>query len=347
VRILCPIIGGSGVEVYHQRLATGLAGSGIEMQIFRFSPRFEYLPWLLNWNARWMPPLSWGADLLHTNAEYGCYFRKKHIPWVVTLHHCSIDDQYGTFVSPCSRLHHRLFLRPSTKKSLSMADQVVAVSEYTRRAVTNVLQGDLPIRVIHNGIDPEVFAPRESFSFERKGRVVLFFSGNPTPRKGFDLLAPVMRRLGDDFELRFTAGLRRGRPHRDFPPNMRSLGTLSEQEMVREINGADIVLQPSRREGFGYSILEGMACGKPIVSSNGSSIPELVQHGKGGYLCAVGSVDQLVEAIQDLGQSAEKRKVMGEYNRRQVLSRFTLQQMSEQYAALYRDLLGNYERHRN
>lgn len=347
MRILCPIIGGSGVEIYHQRLASGLAGSGIEMQITRLSPRFEYLPWLLNWRARWMPPLSFEADLLHTNAEYGCYFKTKHIPWVVTLHHCSIDDQYDTFVSLGSRLHHRLFLRPSTRRSLTTADRVVVVSEHTRKAVIHLLRRDLPIRVIHHGIDPEVFAPRGSFSRGKKGPVALFFSGNPTLRKGFDLLAPVMRHLGNDFELRFTAGLRGGRPHGGLPPNMRCLATLSEQELVREINRADIVLQPSRREGFGYSILEGMACGKPIVSSNNSSIPELVDHGKGGYLCEVGSVDQIVKAIQDLGQSAERRKIMGEYNRQQVLSRFTLQQMTERYTAVYQELLENYERYRD
>jgi glycosyltransferase involved in cell wall biosynthesis len=265
----------------------------------------------------------------------------------VTLHHCSIDDQYDTFVSLGAKLHHRLFLRPSTIKSLTTADCVVAVSEHTRMTVNQALQRDFPMRVIYNGIDPEIFSPPEYHSAEKKGPVVLFFSGNPTFRKGFDLLAPIMRQLGGGFELRFSAGLRSSHPHRNLPRNMRCLGTLTEQELVQEIKWADIVLQPSRREGFGYSILEGMACGKPIISSNSSSIPELVQHGKGGYLCEVGSVEQIVKAIQDLGQSVEKRTIMGEYNRQQVLKHFTLQQMTEQYVALYQDSLGNYERHRD
>ena len=115
--------------------------------------------------------------------------------------------------------------------------------------------------------------------------------------------------------------------------------------MVEQINKADIVLQPSRREGFGYSILEGMACSKPVVSSNCSSIPELVEAGKGGYLCEVGSVDQIVKAIQELAQSEDKRKLMGEYNRQRVLNRFSLRQMAQQYSALYRELVG--ENHAN
>jgi len=345
VKILCPIIGGSGVEIYYQRLSAGLAGTKIEMEFVRFSPRWEYMPWLLNWPGRWHLPRNSQADVLHTNVEYGNHFRWKPIPWVVTLHHCSIDHESATFLSTFSQIHHQLFLKPSVGRSILSADRAVAVSGYTRKVLNLFFQKELPIRIIYNGIDPEIFAPREFAASRERSRIVLFFSGNPSLRKGVDLLAPIMLRLGGDFELRYTTGLRPITLGKGLSPNMKCLGKLSEPDLVAEINNADIILQPSRREGFGYSILEGMACGKPVVSTQCSSIPELVEHGQGGYLCEVGSVDQFVNAIRTLAQSEDRRRQMGDFNRQRVLERFSLKQMAHQYAGLYRELVG--ESHAN
>ncbi len=110
--------------------------------------------------------------------------------------------------------------------------------------------------------------------------------------------------------------------------------------MIRQINQADVCFQPSRREGFGLSILEGMACGKPVVSSNVSAIPEVLEHEKGGYLCEPGSVDQLVSAIRKLAHSETLRSQMGRFNRQVVKEKFTLEKMAQAYHALYQTVAG-------
>jgi len=171
-----------------------------------------------------------------------------------------------------------------------------------------------------------------------RGPIVLFFSGNASRRKGADLFVPVMKQLGRDFELRATGGLGRAATSFFNAPNIRYLGRLTEDELVQQINEADIALQPSRREGFGLSILEAMACGKPVVSSNISAIPEVLEHEKGGYLCEAGSVSQLVEAIRRLAGSPSLRRQMGQFNRRVVQEKFTLDRMAHAYSRLYRSL---------
>jgi L-malate glycosyltransferase len=281
------------------------------------------------------------CDLVHTHAEYGSLFRRKGKPLLITLHHSSVDGNYLASLPLPIRVHHRLLLKSYVREALDIADKVVAVSFHTRSAYHQLFEKDLKIDVIYNGIDPTLFGPAEIEFAPTDRRVVIFFSGNHTRRKGFDLLAPVMKRLGDAFVLRYTAGMRRSVSSAmgvlDMP-NMKCLGHLSEKQLLAEINRADIVFQPSRLEGFGFSILEAMACGKPVVSTNCSAIPELIEHGKGGYLCEPDSVEQMATAIRNLAQSVELRRKMGAHNRQIVLSRFTLEQMASQHLGLYRTL---------
>ena len=148
-----------------------------------------------------------------------------------------------------------------------------------------------------------------------------------------------MKQLGSDYELRSTGGLR-GSPGAFLEaPNIRYLGRLSEEALIREINQSDISFQPSRREGFGLSILEAMACGKPVISSNVSAIPEVLEHNKGGYLCEAGSVAQLVDAIRRLAQSENLRHEMGRFNRQTVEQKFNLRGMAQAYHEVYQNLV--------
>jgi glycosyltransferase involved in cell wall biosynthesis len=389
MRVLYPVISGSGVEVYTARLIAGLAPLGWNGQWLPFSPRWEYFPWGLK--SAWKRAASSLEDcsLVHVNADYGCYFSLPGKPLVATLHHSSIDSFYLSSLSLPVRWHHRLVLKPSVERTLRQAEVLVAVSRHTRATFCEVFQADLAIEVIPNGIDTTRFRPipteREpelsrvevdppseekcpSLQTSREvdrampaentntkgtddlghGRsivphsdhqpIVLFFSGNASRRKGADLFVPVMNQLGRDFELRVTGGLRRDTASFVDAPNIRYLGRLSEEELIRQINEADIAFQPSRREGFGLSILEAMACGKPIVSSNASAIPEVVVHEKGGYLCEAGSVSQLVEAIRRLAGSPSLRSQMGQFNRQVVQEKFTLDRMARAYCKLYRSL---------
>jgi len=392
MRVLYPAISGSGVAVYTERLAAGLAPLGWNGQLLRFSPAWEFLPWGLPLALSRNTPQTKDFSLVHVNADYGCYLSVAGKPLVATLHHSAIDAPYLSTLSLPVRWHHRLILKPSVGKTLRKANALVAVSQHTRDTICEVFQQEFPIRVIPNGIDTNRFRPttpepvsvgdsvtnsgsRESvqrhasdaygdenrepaaetvvapnlgptpLNEPRKtgGPVILFFSGNLSHRKGADLFVPVMKQLGNEYELRATGGLRDDASPFLNARNIRCLGRLSEDELIGQINQADISFQPSRREGFGLSILEAMACGKPVVSSNVSAIPEVLAHEKGGYLCEPGSVDQLVNAIRRLAHSETLRRQMGQFNRRAVEEKFTLVQMARAYHTLYQTVAGHPE----
>ena len=82
-----------------------------------------------------------------------------------------------------------------------------------------------------------------------------------------------------------------------------------------------------------------MACERPIVATNYSSIPELVIDGKGGFLCEMDNVDDFVDKIGILSKDENLRKKMGIFNRKKVLRDFSIEKMGKSYIKIYKDLI--------
>jgi len=86
-------------------------------------------------------------------------------------------------------------------------------------------------------------------------------------------------------------------------------------------------------EPFGLSIIEAMACGTPTIAFDRGSMPELIEHGKNGFLVA-----DCAEAVAHVARVAEIDRAQC---RRTVEERFTADRMVEQYIEVYERILGN------
>ena len=75
-----------------------------------------------------------------------------------------------------------------------------------------------------------------------------------------------------------------------------TLGWVTDEQLVDLYRGASVFLDPTLYEGFGYGVLEAMACGAPVVASNATSVPEVV--GDAGVLCDPRDVDALAGAVR-------------------------------------------------
>ena len=82
------------------------------------------------------------------------------------------------------------------------------------------------------------------------------------------------------------------------PTARSSSGASSDDELVEHYRRADAFLDTSLYEGFGFQVLEAMACGTPVVASDTTSIPELV--GDAALLCPPGDVDAFAAALRRL-----------------------------------------------
>ncbi len=148
-----------------------------------------------------------------------------------------------------------------------------------------------------------------------------------------------MRALGRDFELFYTTGLRSGIKANSLG-NMISLGRLGEERLIESYQECDALLFPSRFEGFGYAALEAMACGKPVIASNSSALPEVVEDGVCGILCEPDNVDAFVQACKRLAEDPALCRRMGEAGRERAVRLFSESAIVPKYIQLFEELSG-------
>jgi len=331
-QIVSPIARGSGAYVAHRLLERYIGG----YRVLSYNPYGTLLPLLLRTAIS-----TKGAKLIHSTPDYAYFFYQKKTPLVLTFHGYVIDGCLRPYYSWFKNMHHLTDLRLWTRLAIHNAHTVTAVSHFLARLVQKDQKISPPIRVIYNGVDESHFTPLGSSTFASKS-VRVFFSGNLTRPKGAHWLPSIARKLQKNVHIFYTQGLRT----RDvlFSHNaLRSVGSVPFEEMPHCYRQMDMLLVTTVREGFCLAIAEAMACGLPVIASNCSAIPELVDDGKGGFLCPIGDVNAFAERINLLADSPKLRFEMGEYNRSKVEKLFTLHRMVKEYQELFEMVLDGHD----
>jgi glycosyltransferase involved in cell wall biosynthesis len=101
----------------------------------------------------------------------------------------------------------------------------------------------------------------------------------------------------------------------------------------------DIVVVPSRFEGFGLTAIEAMAYAKPVVASRIDGLAEIIQDGYNGFLVPAEDVDGFADCIVALAKDEEKRKSIGKAARKCVEEKYAYPMFRERVRALY-EMLG-------
>jgi glycosyltransferase involved in cell wall biosynthesis len=109
-------------------------------------------------------------------------------------------------------------------------------------------------------------------------------------------------------------------------------------DLAKIISIYDIFVLPSLNEGMGRVLVEAMALGKSIVATNVGGIPDLVVHGKSGFLVPSKNPKELAKYIQVLLEDKDKREKMGLAGK-EMASNFSSERMVEKIANLYKKLL--------
>jgi glycosyltransferase involved in cell wall biosynthesis len=110
-------------------------------------------------------------------------------------------------------------------------------------------------------------------------------------------------------------------------------------DIRKAIDAVDIVVCASHEEAFPISILEAMACGKPIVTTSVNGIPEAIEDGLSGLLVDPKSPHQLARAVGRIADDAKLRERLSQNARDRAVRSFSLDHYSEAVARLYESLL--------
>jgi glycosyltransferase involved in cell wall biosynthesis len=254
--------------------------------------------------------------------------RRPAMPQIV---YCAHGWAFGMETSGAWKMLYRLAERRLARRTdaivnISDSESALAVEAGIPRNVSHL---------IHNGIADAVWSPLP----EKGGPTRLLFVGRHDRQKGLDVLLDameVLRPLG--FTLTVIGGPVIGAvgPHH-LPPDVTDLGWQCPEVVEAAMAEADIVVIPSRWEGFGLVAAEAMRAGRPVVASAVGALPELVVDGATGVLCPPNSPLALAGAIEKL--ATKDLRAMGQRARERYEAHYTAARMHLAIDALYHRLV--------
>lgn len=276
-----------GVSLHHSRLDTA-------------SP-FKRIVW-----EQVLQPWQLGAyDVYHAMAFVTPVVLRK--PAVVTVY----DLSFIHYPQRLSR-SRRLYLNALTAHSCRRAQRVIAISESTARDLTDAM--GIPakkIDVTPLSYDAARYAPlpdEQVRSFRQNNNLperFWLFLGTLEPRKNLPVLLEAYAKLRDDERLPLVIAGGKGWQTDDIYATMDRhhlheqvtfAGFVDDADIALWYNAAEVFLYPSVYEGFGLPVLEAMACGTPVITTNVSSLPEVARDA--GLTLSPHDVDGWADALR-------------------------------------------------
>ncbi|WP_235841632.1 glycosyltransferase family 4 protein [Confluentibacter sediminis] len=190
-------------------------------------------------------------------------------------------------------------------QELALADRIFVASSFTAKSLGEYPGKLAPVKVIPYGF-PEPIKTREYNMGNRP--LKLLFVGGLSQRKGIANMFAAVENLLPHVELTVV-----GRKSTDdcVPLNKALLKhkwipSLPHDQILKLMQDHDVLLFPSLFEGFGLVITEAMSQGTPVITTDRTAGPDLIEHGHNGWLVQAGSIDALQDCIQLLINKPEK-----------------------------------------
>jgi L-malate glycosyltransferase len=235
--------------------------------------------------------------------------------------------------------------RGAIAHALTHSDAVTAVSESLRQQTIETFALTRTVDVIPNFFTPT--APTRSREEVRHdlgvtGEFLLLHMSNLRPSKRIDLLLRIIAKMKQRDRVRLL--ILAGSSFAPCEPLLDELG-IRQNVIVRTaaepvenyLQAADAGLYTSEIESFGLSILETMFFAKPIIAFRVGGIPEVV--GDAGSLHKFGDIDAMAKTVDELIESPEQAREIGEAGRKRASAEFTAKRAVPRYEAVYRRVL--------
>jgi N-acetyl-alpha-D-glucosaminyl L-malate synthase BshA len=323
-----------------------------EVEVSRY-PLFDYPPYDLALATR-MAEVSelYDLDLLHVHYAIphsvsallarqmlAAKPRGRKLPFVTTLH--------GTDITLVGL--DRSYL-PITRFSIEQSDGVTAISKYLQERTLREFDIKNNIQVIYNFVNCDVYVRAAGTAqmhaeYAPNGERILVHLSNFRPVKRVTDTIEVFDRVRKQIPCKLLLiGDGPDRSRAEWLAVQKGIHNdvlfLGKQDQVQEkLAIADIMLLPSELESFGLAALEAMACEVVPIATRVGGIPELIEHGKSGYLADVGDVDTMARYAIELLSDEKSFREMAKACRGVAQSRFCASKIIPEYEDFYRRVL--------
>jgi N-acetyl-alpha-D-glucosaminyl L-malate synthase BshA len=323
-----------------------------EVEVSRY-PLFDYPPYDLALATR-MAEVSelYDLDLLHVHYAIphsvsamlarqmlAAGPKKRKLPFVTTLH--------GTDITLVGQ--DRSYL-PITRFSIEESDGVTAISNYLRERTVREFEVKNHIEVIYNFVNCDVYCRGKEIAERRaeyapNGERILIHVSNFRPVKRITDVIEIFDRVRKQIPAKLL--LMGDGPERS-PAEWLAVQKgihndvifLGKREQVYETLAiSDVLLMPSELESFGLAALEAMASEVVPIATKVGGVPEVIEHGKSGFLAEVGDVDTMARYAIELLNDESRLRAMGKQCRDAARARFCTTKIIPQYEEFYRRVL--------
>jgi L-malate glycosyltransferase len=322
-----------------------------EVEVSRY-PLFDYPPYDLALATR-MAEVSelYELDLLHVHYAIphsvsamlarqmlAAGPKKRKLPFVTTLH--------GTDITLVGQ--DRSYL-PITRFSIEQSDGVTAISEYLRERTLREFDIKNHIQVIYNFVNCDMYcrAKDEDLKSRRaeyapKGERILIHVSNFRPVKRVTDVIEIFDRVRKKVPSKLLLmGDGPDRSPAEWLAVQKGIHDdvifLGKREQVYETLAiADVLLLPSQLESFGLAALEAMASEVVPIATRVGGVPEVIEHGKSGFLAAVGDVESMARYAVEILEDEARLRNLGKACREAARARFCTSKIIPQYEEFYR-----------
>ncbi len=276
---------------------------------------------------------EYGASVVHVHSTFaGASVRPLIAPWcrsarVVYCAHGWAWDR------PMSLVARRAVVL--VERTLAgLCDSVVCISEHERLTALSVGLPAEKLVVVRNGVSALSPAPVGPAPPWHDGRLRVLFVGRLDRQKGVDVLFQALHSLGDLVHAVVAGAAVLGDDcAADTPSNVTRIGWLQPGELQTLFLTADVLVVPSRWEGFGLIAAEAMRAGLAVVASDVGGLPEVVADGITGKIVRSESSAALAEAIRAL--DVEQCRAMGKAGQQRFADLFTMDRVHSELCKVY------------
>ena len=301
-----------------------------------------------------------GFDVVHGNVDSDFSLTKKMInaPRIITVHHLARDALEILNPKVLERIKNlggEIGITPYIEKiCIERADKIITVSEYTKRMLVSLYNvHPQKIKVTYNGLvggeieftEKEKDEIKERYGVGEDKPVLLFVGRLDDKRKGLTFLLNAFRRMilkidanlvvvgsgNQELYKRLSSTLGIGE-------NVIFTGYVDDTTLAKFYSVCDVHVVPSRLEGFGLTILEAMAAGKPVVATNIGAIPEIMKNKENGILVELNDINGMSNAIYTFLQDEKLAEKVGKRNVNYVKEKFSWEKNAKETELLYMQL---------